>query len=291
MDDVTPQIPEPVAAPEPEPSPEPEVQPQGDGAEPPAHREAEPDPAFAARRYQAQRDREREQNRILQEQVAAQRQQTEALIKLVERVAPPDRPAADQPAGDPYAPRPGEENDQYLARVLQQLVTDVSETRQERAQRLQREAEAQKYEGFRAAVAQEYSQYAKTEAPDLLEAANFLTEPLQKQLRKLGASTQEIQAEIDRRELQYVALARRRGINPGQMIYEAAVAEGYVPAAERAQREEAAKKRAKAESARGIGGGGSGATPANKASLVDAFNKAPPGSPARAKLMKDILTP
>lgn len=298
MDEFSQPTEQPLVQPAPAPAPQPAPEPM-DVAEAPVPQgseegsdvaRGEPDPAFAAKRYAAQRDRERENSRLLQEQIRTQQQQTEALVKLVESVVGQRQQPPSQEQIDSYQPRDGEDNSQYFTRLIQQLVTDVNETKQERAERLRAEEQQRQRQQFEQAVAQEYRQFA-AEAPDLTEAATHLVSPLEEMWKAAGLTDAEIASEVARQEHIFIAAAKRKGMNPGALIYDVAKARKYVPAAERAARAEAAAKRQAAEAARGIGGGGAGASAPSRAAMADAFNKAPPGSPERQKLLKDILTP
>lgn len=260
---------------------------QDDGAE----GRSEPNPEFAAKRYVRQRDAERENSRLLQEQIRTQQQQTEALVKLVESVVGKKQAGGDSVDADVYQPRDGEDNSQYFARLIQQLVTDVNETKAERTQRLQAEEQQRQYQQFVQQVRGEYAEFAAKEAPDLQQAGEYLVEPIRKRMKALGYGDADIASEIARYEQLAIMRARQLGVSVGALIYEAAKHEGYVPEAQKKAAADAAAKRAKAEAARGIGGGGAGAAAPSAAALRAAYNKAPFGSEERARLAKQILTP
>ncbi len=295
MDETT-YVPDQPPAPEVQPQPEPhapsapEAPPADLDGDDGAEGRSEPNPEYAAKRYVRQRDAEREHARLLQEQIQAQRQQTEALVRLVESVAGRQGRETTENV-DVYQPMDGEDNSQYLARMLQQLVNDVNETKQERAARLRAEEEYRQRQMFEEQVRGEYLAFASAEAPDLKDAGDHLMAPLIKNMKALGFNSQEIAAEVARQEQMVIMRARHLGVNPGALIYEAAKQNGYVPVSQKKAAADAAAKRAKAEAARGVGGGGAGAAAPNMDQMRAAYRKAPLGSEERARLAKQILTP
>lgn len=228
---------------------EPEPQPAPPEPEPAKESEPAKEPAMVP--VGALAELRAERNKLRDER----RQEREALLEVIKRL----QPAGGQPQqGDPgdLTPKPGEQDGDYLARVIQHLVTEAQETRAERQRREHAEAQQRQYQTHATQVVGEYEAYMReTGHDDLQEAGSYLVKPMQTRMEKAGFPKGYISAKIAEYENDLIALARHTGVNPGKIIYDTAVADGYVPKAQRAAQEEAAAKRAKAEQhGRGLGG-------------------------------------
>lgn len=204
-----------------------------------------------------------------------QLEETQAkLDQLTKMLAKQSEGPAPDPATDPV---------DYIITKLQELDRDKAETARERQERQAAEAQAKQVEEFNTALANEYRRFAAETAPDLQEAANHLLSGTIAELKKLGWNEYAVNNFVNYIERLNAQEAIEAGKSPAQLIWERAVASGYVPKAKQEQQADATKKRALASQARGIGGSGASAGGMTKKQAIEEYDA---GGRRRAAVMK-----
>ncbi|HAY09377.1 MAG TPA: hypothetical protein DCY18_05480 [Thauera sp.] len=272
---------------------EPELQPEPPpaSAEPEPEAPAEPEPQASPPR--AKREEHMVPLSVVEELRADRRSLTGAvqqIAQLVQAIAPASTPSQPDPGPMP-PPQDPDKLGEWIVDSLERSLKFQQEYQQER-QRIQASQEQERvFAQIRGHLEPKYNAFA-AQNPDFWDAAKALGAEIKKARMEEGYSEQEAIQHVNDIELRIAAQAEQRGEDPALAIYRMSQKKAkFVPASVRAQREEEAKKRAAAEATgRGLGGDGSPVGDGRRA-LIEAFAKAPMGSPEREKIGKKLLTP
>ncbi len=157
----------------------------------------------------------RGQNKDLRSELQASRARAEQMEKrfteLMERLTPAKAPA---PA---FEENPAEHLKAKVAELEQRQTQTVQQTESQ-----QKEAQFQDWYRTQAGTFAAQNQ-------DFLPAYNSFMETRAQELLNAGMAPQEIQAKIRQEERAIALTAAQAGLNPAQMIYQAALAKGYKP--------------------------------------------------------------
>lgn len=209
----------------------------------------------AKREAQAMAAQAREREAAANAQLEAVRRQNEQIMEMVRQVRGGAAPEDVQLAPDLS------NMDAFIKAQFDGVKRRIEETESWRNEfeknvraQMAAEAEAKQAKDFEDALNAQYKEF-EAEKPDLREAAAFLKEKIKAGGKQALMSDADINIFLGRREYEIAMEARARGVNPGEVFYEAAVAAGYIPKADR----EADERRSRAQSSgRGLPATGAG---------------------------------
>jgi len=113
--------------------------------------------------------------------------------------------------------------------VIQKDIQGLKKQQDEVQQRAtQREQEAQQRQALERAVTSQVKEFSER-TPDYPDALNYMMENRARELQIMGASPDDIAAQLEIESTQIAQAALRSGMNPAEVVYNLAQTRGYAP--------------------------------------------------------------